>query len=133
MTWQPYAITAFVLLVLAGAAGLLNLTGVDFKMFVGLATGGGIGVLVAVVGIYSMFRGLAEKSKKLALGHMFGGFFLRLVVVVVGVLGLAFTGWGNPVGFAIAFMVTLALYMGLQLYWVSRKLTANARARAAAA
>lgn len=132
MSWQPYAIAGLLVVALAAAGALVALLGVDSSMILGLAGGALLGGGLAAFGVWSLKRSLAQPARKLALGHVYGGFMLRLVVLCAGFFTLVATGWANPAGFAVAFMLTVLVNLGLQVTLTARSLErAKAATRAA--
>lgn len=122
MKWQPYALGALAVMALAAAV----LTGWYFhwndKILVGMGAGIGLGLMLMIFGLVTLRRSLRETDKSAALGHAMGGFMLRLVTLACGAGVLLYTGWGNPAGFAISFLVTVMLYLGLQVWLVQNSL-----------
>jgi hypothetical protein len=53
---------------------------------------------------------------------VFGGFLLRLVILVVGVLTCVKTGYANPASFGLSFVAAVLLFLGLEIYFVSASL-----------
>lgn len=125
MTWQPYALAAFSVLVLGALAGALALLGADRGMIAGAGAGIGLALLLLVFNEITTRLALREKRKFAALGHIYGGFFLRLVVLVVGFSLLWVTGAGNPVGFAVAFLAGVVLMLAWQVYRATQRLGAR--------
>ncbi len=122
MSWLPYAIFGFLVVVLCTLLVGVSLFGFDAAMLVGLIAGGLIGLGLMAFSAISLKKALARTDRKLALGHSLGGFGLRMVILVSGVSLLALTGWGDPVGFVLAFMVTVVLWLGVQTHWITRQL-----------
>ncbi|MCC6150406.1 MAG: ATP synthase subunit I [Planctomycetes bacterium] len=122
MTWQPYALVALAVLVIGTLAFAAQFTGWDEKMVLGCVLGGGMGLMLMLLSLAGMKRALKEESKSAALGHVFGGFLLRLVILTVGVFALVKTGYANPIGFALTFVAAVLLFLGVQVYWVDASL-----------
>ncbi len=100
MSWQPYALSALAVLVFGLLFYLGQATGWDEKIVRGAALGGGLGLGLMALSLFGMLRALKEETKSQALGHVFGGFLLRLVILVVGVLTRVKTGYANPTALA---------------------------------
>jgi hypothetical protein len=94
---------------------LISYMGVDAQMWRGISAGAAAGLALMSLGWFTTLKGLKAKDTTSAMGHMLGGFFLRLVILVSGLLALALTGWGDPAGFAIAFMMTVLVYLAMQI------------------
>ena len=128
MNWQPYALAAFAVMALAAAA----ITGWYFqwndKILIGMGAGAGLGLGLMAFGLINLRRALRETDKSAALGHAMGGFLLRLVTLASGAGVLFFTGWGNPAGFAVSFLVTVMLYLGAQTMMVQNSMQPPAKA-----
>jgi len=122
VTWQPYGLSGLAIL----AVGALVFTGAQFgwsaDLLVGIAAGAGLGLVLMILGLISLRSGLKSESKTAALGHVFGGFGLRMLVLVAGVGALVYTKWANPAGFALAFLAMVMLYLGLQVHFVNQHL-----------
>ena len=118
MSWQPYALAALAVLVIGTLVLAAQILGWDQKMSLGCVLGGGVGLMLMLLSLAGMKRALKEESKSAALGHVFGGFLLRLVILVVGVFTLVQTGYANPISFALTFVAAVLLFLGLQVYWV---------------
>lgn len=122
MSWQPYGLSALALLVVGALILSVRILGWDAAMASGIAAGGGLGVLLMLFGLWTMRKALKETERKSALGHALGGFFLRMVAVVVGTLLFVYTGWASPVGFALSFMAMVFVYLGVEVYLVQKSL-----------
>lgn len=122
MTWHLYAVAALVIAVLAVTAGAVALIGLDEFMLRGLAVGGVLGLAMLAFASFSTRKAMGEVSKAAMLGHMYGGFGLRLVVLVTGFFALAFSGWGNPAGFALAFLAGVVISLGWNVVRYARGL-----------
>lgn len=122
MSWQIYGIGAIA--VLSGALLVLaiKLVGWSPEMGVGIASGLGLGFLLLVLGYFGTRRALREKDMKAAMTHALGGFFFRLVLLVAGVLALVYTGWANPVGFALSYLVMVFAFLALEVVMVQNAL-----------
>ena len=125
MTWQPYAMGAFAVVVLAALLGLAALTGFDYGFTLGTALGFGASMLLMAFNELTSRLALKEQGKKLALGHILGGFFLRMVVLAGGFLLLAFTGFANPSAFALAFLGGVLVMLGFQVFRTLRGIQRN--------
>jgi hypothetical protein len=115
LSFVPYIVISGLVAVLLLGVLLLTYLGVDAGMWRGISTGAAAGLVLFTFSWYTTLKGLKSKGRKDALGHMLGGFLVRLVVLTGGILTLALTGWGNPVGFALAFLMVLLVYLGLQV------------------
>lgn len=120
MTWQLYAVAALVIAVLAVTGGAVALLGLDAFMLRGLAAGAVLGLGMMVFAAFTTRRAMRETGKAAMLGHVYGGFGLRVVVLVTGFLALALTGWGNPAGFALAFLAGVMVSLGLNVLRFAR-------------
>lgn len=101
--------------ILALGVGVIALMGVDAHMLSGVATGAAAGLVLMAFGWFTTLKGINSGEYKHALGHVLGGFMLRLVVLTAGFLLLALTGWANPAGFAIAFLMAVMAYLAVQI------------------
>ena len=128
MSWQPYALAALAVLVFGLLFYLGQATGWDEKVLIGAGLGGGLGLGLVGMSLFGMLRALKEESKSQALGHVFGGFLLRLVILVVGVLTCVKTGYANPASFGLSFVAAVLLFLGLEIYWVSAGLNKKSAA-----
>ncbi|MCA8917137.1 MAG: hypothetical protein KDB90_17235 [Planctomycetes bacterium] len=115
MTWQLYAVTALILIVLATVGAVVWMLGLDGQMAVGLGAGFGLSIPLMVFSHFNMKRAMRSKSQTATLGHIYGGFGLRLVILLIGFFALAFTGFGSPAGFAVAFMAGVLMSLGWQM------------------
>jgi hypothetical protein len=115
-------------LVLLLAIALLAHLGVDARMWRGISTGAAAGLVLFSFSWFTTLKGLKSRGRKDALGHLLGGFLARLVVLAGGLLVLGITGWGNPVGFAIAFLMVLLLYLALQVMVALKDMQTEAEA-----
>ncbi len=131
MSWQPYALAALAVLVFGLLFYLGRATGWDEKVLIGAGLGGGLGLGLMGLSLFGMLRALKEETKSQALGHVFGGFLLRLVILVVGVLTCVKTGYANPASFGLSFVAAVLLFLGLEVYWVSNSLKKVEKAPAA--
>ncbi|MBK9975944.1 MAG: hypothetical protein IPP14_14320 [Planctomycetes bacterium] len=120
MTWQLYAVAAMGLGVIAVAMAAVMLIGLDTDMAIGLGAGVAVSVPMMLFSAMTAGRALRENDKSAMLGHLMGGFGLRLVVLVIGFGAIGLTGWGNPAGFAIAFLVGVVLMLGLNVLRFAR-------------
>ncbi|MCB9894836.1 MAG: hypothetical protein H6839_10325 [Planctomycetes bacterium] len=115
MTWQLYAVAALTLIVLATVAAVVWMLGLDGQMAVGLGAGIALSVPMMLFSHMNMKRAMRSETRAATMGHIYGGFGLRLVVLVLGFFALAFTGLGSPAGFAVAFMAGVVLSLGWQM------------------
>ncbi|NUO17402.1 MAG: hypothetical protein HUU03_13270 [Planctomycetaceae bacterium] len=122
MGWQIYGIGAIA--VLSGALLVLaiKLMGWSAEMGVGIASGLGLGFVLLVLGYFGTRRALREKDMKAAMSHALGGFFFRLVTLVAGVFALVYTGWANPLGFALSYLVMVFAFLALEVVMVQNAL-----------
>lgn len=125
MTWQLYAIAALGILVLAVVAGVVSMLGMDTSMAVGLAAGAGLSFPLMWFSHRNLKRAVNAPDKGAMMGHIYGGFGLRLVVLVVGFFALAFSGLGSPAGFTLAFMAGIVLSLGWQALSFAKETTAR--------
>ncbi len=129
MAWLPYMIVSGLVLLGGASAAMLSLINTPpDHLWKGIAVGGGMGVVLMAIGWYTTLKGVNSATKKDAIGHMVGGFFLRFLILVVGIFALAFTGWGHPAGFALAFLLAVMCYLGLRTIKVMKALPANMQA-----
>lgn len=129
MAWVSYMVIAGLVLLAGASAAMLSLINTSPEhMWNGIAVGGGMGIVLMAINWFTTRKGVNSATKKDAIGHMVGGFFLRLLILVVGILALASTGWGHPAGFALAFLLAVMCYLGLRTIKVMKELPANAQA-----
>ena len=112
---MPYMLFAGLAVVLAVGVGAIALMGFDAHMMSGVATGAAAGLILMVFAWFTTLKGLNAGDVKHALGHVLGGFMLRLVVLTVGFVLLYVTGWANPAGFVIAFLMAVMVYLAVQI------------------
>lgn len=122
MSWQIYGIGAIALLAAALLVMSVKLLGWSPEMATGIAGGGGLGALLLGLGYFGTRRALRDKELKAAMSHALGGFFFRLVALVAGVFALVYTGWANPVGFALSYLVTVFAWLALEVVMVQNAL-----------
>lgn len=120
MSWQPYAMAAFALVVTGAVVALLAAAEFDRGMVYGAGIGFGVAMLLMLFNEFTTRAAFRDPRKAAALGHVLGGFLLRMVALAVGFLLLAFTGMGSPVMFALAFFAGVLLSLGLQVYRYGR-------------
>ncbi|MBX3461076.1 MAG: hypothetical protein KF696_14110 [Planctomycetes bacterium] len=120
MSWQPYAMAAFALLVTGAVVLLLAVAEFDRGMVYGAGIGFGVALLLMLFNEFTTRAAFRDPRKAAALGHVLGGFLLRMVALAVGFFVLAFTGAGSPVMFALAFFAGVLLSLGLQVYRYGR-------------
>ncbi len=113
------ALVAGMVLLLAAAAVLF----IDFDRAGrnGALAGAGLGGLNLGVGYWITRRSL-KRGMKSAMATLLGGFFLRLVLVVVLVLVFHKTEAVSEVAFALVFMVFFFAYVALEVVLVERTL-----------
>jgi hypothetical protein len=130
VSWQPYAMVILAVLVLGALLSALALAGFDSGAIVGAGIGLGAALLLMAFNVWNTRRALREQQRKAAMGHVIGGFALRLVVLAVGFFALAFSGVASPVTFALAFLGGVMLMLGWQVVAVSRDVARRANAAA---
>lgn len=123
MTWLPYMLVAGLAVMIALGFGLLSMVGFDALMWRGVGAGVTAGLCLMVFSWFTTLKSIKAGNRGNALGHALGGFFLRLIVLVAGFALMAYTAWGNAVGFAIAFLLTVMAYLALQITVASRSMT----------
>ncbi len=116
MTWQPYAVAAFAVLVTGAVVALLALTGFDRDMVAGAGIGFGVALALMMFNEFTTRAAFRDPHKKAALGHVLGGFLLRMVTLAVGFFTLVFSGVASPIMFALAFFAGVSISLGLQVY-----------------
>lgn len=107
---------AFAFVVLAALVGLLALTGFEPSFVLGAGIGLGASLLLLAMSELTTRLALRENRRSAAMGHVLGGFLLRIVVLGVGFVVLAFTGFANPAAFALALLGGVLLTLGLQVF-----------------
>lgn len=112
MSWQPYIMLAFAVIAVALLFGLLALVDFQREFTLGACIGLAASIGLLIFGEVTTRRALATKQKSAGLGHVIGGFALRIVVLVVGFAVLTFTGFANPGTFALAFLAGVLLMLG---------------------
>lgn len=122
MSFLPYMVFAGLVMVLAVGGGAIALMGVDASMLRGAGAGLTAGLCLMTFSWFTTLKGIKAGEKKNAIGHVLGGFMLRLVVLTAGFFLLAFTGWGNAAGFAIAFLMAVMTYLALQILVAARQM-----------
>lgn len=115
MSFLPYMLFAGLVVMLALGVGVIAMLGVDGAMIGGVAAGAAAGLGLMAFGWFTTLKGIRAGEKKHALGHVLGGFMLRLVVLTAGFFLLAFTGWADPAGFAVAFLMAVMVYLAVQI------------------
>lgn len=115
---QKFAVGLIVLLVVAFAAAVVLWLGMDVQMGIGVGAGLFTGLGLTLLGGRSLGRALGNGSKSAVMTHLFGGFLLRLTLLVAGFVVFAFSGLANPVGFAVAFLAgaMIALFRQVMVY-----------------
>ncbi len=107
-------------------AGLIALLGVAFWRFVpldraawiGVGAGAALGVANLVLGYYAT-RSALRKGPAAALRTMLGGFFLRLLALVVLMLWFQRGSSVNPMAFAIAFFAFFFVFLAVEVRMIS--------------
>ncbi|MCA8919180.1 MAG: hypothetical protein KDB32_08880 [Planctomycetes bacterium] len=122
MSFLPYIVLSGLAIVLTIGVGAIALMGVDVSMMRGVGAGVTAGLSLMVFSWFTTLKGLRAGERKNTLGHVLGGFGLRFVVLVGGFGLLAITRWGNPAGFAVAFLMAVMTYLALQILIVMRTL-----------
>lgn len=117
----------FAVLVLGALVALLAFSGFDLGMVAGAGIGLGVAMVLLVFNEVTTRLALREQRKGAALGHIYGGFLLRLVLLVVGFFALATTGAANPAAFALAFLAGVMLMLGWQVFRVARQVQRRAQ------
>jgi hypothetical protein len=115
MSWQPYALAAVAVVVFAALFGLVALTGFDAHFTIGAVLGMGASLGLMAFNEATTRLALKEQSKTAAMGHILGGFFLRIVVLATGFMALALTEFASPAAFALAFLGGVLLMLGVQV------------------
>ena len=129
MSLAPYMIAAGLVLLLGVSVFLLSsIESEPAHMWIGVGTGAIMGVMLMAIGWFTTLKGVNATTKKNAISHMVGGFFLRFVILVVGIFALAFTGWGHPAGFALAFLLAVMSYLGIRTLKVLKDLQVKPQA-----
>lgn len=122
MSFLPYMILAGLVVVLAVGCAAIALMGVDASMIRGAGAGVAAGLSLMVFSWFTTLKGIKASEKKNVIGHVLGGFMLRLVVLTAGFFLLALTGWGHAGGFAIAFLMAVMTYLALQILVAARNM-----------
>ena len=122
MSFLPYMVLAGLVVVLAVGCGAIALMGTDAFMARGAGAGAAAGLSLMAFSWFTTLKGIKARDKTNALGHILGGFMLRLVVLSAGFFLLAFTGWGHAGGFAIAFLMAVMTYLALQILVAARNM-----------
>jgi hypothetical protein len=104
MKLQTASMIVLTVAVLAFAAVIVALIGLDGQMAIGLGAGLFAGLGLTLLGGRGLRRALGHTKKSVLVMHMYGGFLLRMVLLVVGFFALASSGVANPIGFAVAFL-----------------------------
>jgi hypothetical protein len=115
VSFLPYALVAGLVVMLAICVGAIALMGVDAHMLNGVVTGAAAGLILMVFAWFTTLKGINSGDTKHALGHVLGGFMLRLVALTAGIFLLHLTGWANAAGFALAFLMTVMVYLAAQI------------------
>jgi hypothetical protein len=113
----------FAVLIIGALVTLLALSGFEPGVVAGGVIGFVAALLLLIFNEFTTRRALKERARNAALGHVVGGFALRLVVLAVGFFTLALTGLANPASFALSFLAGVMLILGWQVYRVSREIS----------
>jgi hypothetical protein len=108
-------------MVLLLAAAFVHFVRLDRPGLVGAGIGAGLGLLNLGAGYLVTSRAL-RRGMNSAMLTLLGGFFARLVLLVVGTLWFQSVAWADAVAFALAFMVFFFVYVGLEIALVERAL-----------
>jgi hypothetical protein len=116
------AVALLAIAVVAFACVVVAWLGLDREMAIGVGVGLLAGIGLTLLGGRGLSRALGHSKKSALILHMYGGFLLRLVLLVVGFSALYVSGAGNPVGFAVAFLAgtVTALFMQVVTLTVDR-------------
>jgi hypothetical protein len=76
-----------------------------------------LGAGLTLAGARGLRRALENGQKSALVVHLWGGLFLRMVLLALGFGFFVLTGWGNPVGFAVAFLAGVLVALVRQV-WV---------------
>ena len=122
-------LVVLILLALIGIGLVLIGQGGDDATLTGALVGVGLGGLSLLIESVSLTWSLRQKPSW-TLGISLGGFFVRLVLVVV--LTLVFDGIESvsAVTFALTYVVSFLAFVGVQVWAVSRMMDRASRARA---
>jgi hypothetical protein len=115
---QIATMSVLVIAVLVFAGGVVALLGLDGQMVIGVAAGMIAGAGLTLLGGRGLSRALRHTKKGALIVHIYGGFLLRLMLLVAGFLALASSGVANPVGFAVAFLAgtVVALFRQVMVF-----------------
>lgn len=113
----------FTLLLAVASLAFINL---DERGLRGTAIGAGLGLLNLAVG-YLVTRRALRRGMKSAMATLAGGFFVRLAAVVGIMIVLQRTGVADPVAFALTFLVSFFVYLGVEVVLVERSLNGTGR------
>jgi hypothetical protein len=98
------AVVILALLVGAVAVFTVAALGLDESMAVGALAGLGLGAGLTLMGGRGLRRALESGQKSALVVHLWGGLLLRMLLLALGFGFFVLTGWGSPVGFALAFL-----------------------------
>jgi RsiW-degrading membrane proteinase PrsW (M82 family) len=115
-------IAAFVAILIAVSASVLNLNANGLR---GVAAGAALGLVNLAVGSFITRRSLRQGMKS-AVGTLVGGFFVRLVVLIVLFVAFERSTTVNPAAFALTFMIFFFVYLGVELFMVERSTNGGA-------
>jgi hypothetical protein len=104
MKLQTASMILLTVAVLAFAGVVVALAGLDGQMALGIGAGLFAGVGLTILGGRGLGRALKNTRRGALVMHMYGGFLLRMLLLVVGFFALASSGVANPIGFAVAFL-----------------------------
>ncbi len=119
---------ALSIVIIGALIGVMAVAGFEPGLLAGAGIGIGAAFLLMAFNTWTTRRALREQQRKSAIGHVVGGFALRLVVLAVGFFLLVFTGVASPVTFALAFLAGVMLMLGWQVLAVARDIQRRANA-----
>lgn len=112
-------IAALAGLALVATLFYLSRAGLDARRLRGVFAGLGLGLVNAGVGSL-----LAARAMRGGLGgaltFMLGGFFGRLIALVVLMLWFRSSGWADHAAFALTFLLCFFLFLGFEVRFVAR-------------
>lgn len=116
-------IAGFVAVLVGVSASIVNLNANGLR---GVGAGAALGLVNLVVGSLVTRRSLRHGMKS-AVGTLVGGFFVRLVVLVILFVAFERSDTVNPAAFALTFMIFFFVYLGVELFMVERSTNRNER------
>ncbi|MBO0729066.1 MAG: hypothetical protein J2P57_07380 [Acidimicrobiaceae bacterium] len=119
-------IAGFVAVLVGVSASIVNLNGNGLR---GVGAGAVLGLVNLAVGSLVTRRSLRHGMKS-AVGTLVGGFFVRLVVLVILFVAFERSDTVNPAAFALTFMIFFFVYLGVELFMVERSTNRNERSAA---